>query len=88
MADMIDDVVVTESWVKAHTLTGITPGKALILQNKGPFNVLLYVGEVQPSAGSNKGFRVTNDREWVSDDGDTVWVRSENDQSGMCIQEK
>lgn len=88
MADMIEDVVVTETWVKAHTLTGITQGRALILQNKGPFNVLLFLGEAQPAAGSNSGFRMTTDREWVSDDGDTVWVRSENDHSAMCIQEK
>ncbi|ATW57974.1 hypothetical protein CNR34_00041 [Pseudomonas phage nickie] len=87
MADMIDDTVVTEVWVNAHTATGIAAGKPLLLQNKGPFNALMFIGAVQPGAGSLKGFRVTNDREWVSDEGDTVWVRSENDQSTMCIQE-
>lgn len=86
MADMIEDVQVKEAWVKAHTITGITVGKALILQNKGPFDTLIFVGATQPEATSKKGFRMVNSREWISSVGDVVWVRAENGQSSMCIQ--
>lgn len=87
MADMIEDVQVKGVWVNAHTLTGITAGKALILQNKGPFDTLLFAGTAQPAVESKNGFRMINSREWVSSEGDVVWIRAENGQSSMCIQE-
>ncbi|MEG0062999.1 MAG: hypothetical protein RR740_00200 [Pseudomonas sp.] len=87
MADMIDDVTVKEVWVSAHAVTGLTAGAALMLQNKGPFNVLMFIGAQAPTADSFKGYRIGEDREWVTDAGDTVWLRAENGSSTMCIQE-
>lgn len=87
MADMIDDITVTKTWVNAHTATGIAPGVALVVQNKGPFSALIFVGETAPAADTTPGFRMVESQPWGSELGDTVWVRSEGIQSELCVQE-
>lgn len=87
MADMIDDVLITEDWVNAHTRTGITAGKALIFQNKGPYYILVIVRTSQPNSRSSSGFRILPNQIWSCDAGDVVWIRGEGDLTAVCIQE-
>lgn len=86
MADMIDDVLVTEGWVNAHTLSGIATGTALLIQNKGPYHILVTIRAAQPSARSTSGFRVLPNQIWSSDTGDVVWIRGEGDITAVCVQ--
>lgn len=87
MADMIDDVLVTEGWVNAHTHSGITAGKALMIQNKGPYHILLTARTAQPSIRSTSGFRILPNQIWACDAGDVVWIRGEGDITAVCVQE-
>lgn len=87
MADMIDDITVGKVWVNAHTATGLTAGVALVVQNKGPFSALIFVGDTAPAADTTPGFRMVEGQPWGSDLGDVVWLRSEGISSELCVQE-
>lgn len=87
MADMKDDIMVGPTWVNAHVAAGHGAGIALVIQNKGPFSALIYVGETAPAANTTPGFRMVENQPWGSELGDTVWVRSEGISSELCVQE-
>lgn len=56
MPDTIDDVLFDAGdWFDVETLTGITTGTALIIQNKGLDTVLLQINSVKPDATDSNG---------------------------------
>lgn len=57
MADTIADITMqANTYVDLYTLTGITPGTSLIINNKSSAVVFLQVRASQPSSASNDGW--------------------------------
>ncbi len=92
MADFINDIdVPSNDWVDVYTLTGFSVGVGLIMQNKGPSDIFMWVGAVKPAADSSDGFVLKDHRQGSSavlDSGESgLWVRAKKgDKNKLHVQ--
>lgn len=85
MADTLPDVtMVSGVWLDVYNATGITPGTALIVKNKGSNLVYIQVRSSVPVATSTDGWSLagvgsSSGGDWTTIDkvpaGSRVWVR-------------
>ena len=89
MADTIPDITVpNNTFANINTLTGISAGTALILNNKGTSEVLVQISNTQPSATSSDGVVLpvppnTLSVMRVTAGENAVWARSLGHVSGL-----
>lgn len=88
MADTLEDLPVTSTWASVYTLSGITAGTSIFIQNKSSTPIVVSTG-TQPTAASTKGFAVPSFEAVTVDGAPTnVWVRTTNDdRSGIIFVE-
>lgn len=61
MAASIPDISVpSDQFVDINTLSGISIGVAMSIQNKGNYNIVLQESVLQPAADSENGVIITN----------------------------
>lgn len=89
MAQTIADLVITNSWQSINTLTGISVGDAMTIDNKSTSLVLLAEG-TQPSASSKDGvplttYRGTNSTKIIPSGSLEIWARIEAESSEVRI---
>ncbi|MCY1285983.1 hypothetical protein D9M69_285300 [compost metagenome] len=77
-----------QQWVDAYALSGITVGKALVIQNKATTPVLVLESAAQPASTSAAGFELgAREAVEVSVDSVGVWVRSVLGPARLFVQE-
>ena len=94
---MIPDVrFVADTWVELYAQTGITPGTALVIQNKLQQNLLVYIGGASPPSSTPPrdgldGYLLTYLEPARITEGTTaVWVKlpsSAGSMARICVQE-
>jgi hypothetical protein len=82
---MVEDINVGGTWLNASVTAGYTPGKQIVLQNKGVYSLLVMVKSDSPASSSISGFRLGPNERFSSIFNDTVWVRSESGTTSMAI---
>ena len=74
MSDTIDDVIITNTWNNIYSLSGISVGTSIQVQNKGSSYVLLAISATQPASGSLKGYVLEPFKACLVDAGETgLW---------------
>lgn len=56
MASFTDLSIPSTDWVELYTQTGLSAGEALVLQNKGSSDILVYIADIKPASDSTDGF--------------------------------
>lgn len=94
MANTRPDVknIPSDSWVNLNTLSGISVGTAMSIQNKAQNVLLLFISPTQPTASSNDGIAVYDFPSELSvveiDSGeDIVWAKSRGGLGQVNVQE-
>ncbi|UNY40442.1 hypothetical protein KLEP7_gp194 [Pseudaeromonas phage vB_PpeM_ KLEP7] len=61
MAQTINDIKVPSTdWVSVNTLSGLSIGTSILIQNKAPAWILLYESATKPNAALKDGSLLTN----------------------------
>ena len=83
MADNIDDVLLTSTWQSAYTLSGFTPGIALVITNKSSVAALSYIKATAPTSAAS-GYPLKSGDSLFLDAGESgLWLKG---SGPICIQ--
>lgn len=83
MADNIDDVNLNSTWQNAYTLSGFTPGAALVVTNKSSTVALSYIKATAPTSASS-GYPLRSGETLFLDIGESgLWLKG---SGPICIQ--
>jgi hypothetical protein len=85
MANFIGDITLDGTWQSAYTLTGITVGTAISIQNKGSKAATVFISSSQPSSESVDGVVITVGQQvYIPSSVSGCWIKG----GGSCsIQE-
>lgn len=74
MAASINDVVLSYAWLDVNTSTGISVGTEVLLQNKSPKPVFIWLGTSAPTSTS-AGYRLLPGESLIVDYGEPkIWA--------------
>lgn len=88
MINMVKDKNISGiGWIDAHDISEVAVGRALTIQNKGTYPLLIFISSVAPANNDNSGYRLLVNEVFDTEVGDVVWLKAEGGLGTACIQE-